>query len=349
MKILKVFLVVALTILDVGIYAQIKVLSTGAVATGSIIPTGYDASFYGRYFFFGNNSYKGWDNTILKFDFSNQYPRLWSPSGTLVFYNNDNRNFNDIQIQNCYQISDSNLATNIQPLKNCLNYIKLLKGVSYNLRNTADSITKTSVSAIQYGFIAQDVQKIFPNLVTSNDSSKSELLNYTGLIPVLVESIKQLTIKALTDSTNYSNALSYLKNKISNDSLNFANQINALTTKLSKCCGNSTTTNENNEVPHSTIYDNSRNINQQSASLEQNAPNPFNQNTSIGYYIPDNVINAVLYIYNLEGIEIKSMPIADRGKSSITVYGNSLVAGMYIYTLITDGVVADTKRMILTN
>lgn len=38
----------------------------------------------------------------------------------------------------------------------------------------------------------------------------------------------------------------------------------------------------------------------------------------------------------------------NRGEASITIDGGSLNAGMYLYALIADGKVVDTKRMILT-
>lgn len=52
------------------------------------------------------------------------------------------------------------------------------------------------------GFIAQEVQQVFPELV-STDSSGSESLNYTGLIPYTVEAIKEmnLNITSINDLT----------------------------------------------------------------------------------------------------------------------------------------------------
>jgi len=42
-----------------------------------------------------------------------------------------------------------------------------------------------------YGLIAQDLQKLYPDLVYQNDSGYLSV-NYTGLIPILIESIKEL-------------------------------------------------------------------------------------------------------------------------------------------------------------
>lgn len=84
------------------------------------------------------------------------------------------------------------------------------------------------------------------------------------------------------------------------------------------------------------------------AILYQNDPNPFTENTTIKCVIPNSVQNAVLYIYDMNGHQIDSRTIGGRGNASLTIEGSSLEAGMYLYSLITDGTVVDTKRMILT-
>jgi hypothetical protein len=47
--------------------------------------------------------------------------------------------------------------------------------------------------------------------------------------------------------------------------------------------------------------------------------------------------------------QIKSINIIERGSSSITIYANELLAGMYKYALIVDGQLVGTETMILTN
>ena len=85
------------------------------------------------------------------------------------------------------------------------------------------------------------------------------------------------------------------------------------------------------------------------AILYQNNPNPFTEDTEIKYFLPENVKSAMLYIYNMQGNRIKSIPLHNRGEANETIYGSELPAGMYIYALITDGKEIDTKRMFLTD
>jgi trimeric autotransporter adhesin len=53
-------------------------------------------------------------------------------------------------------------------------------------------------------------------------------------------------------------------------------------------------------------------------------------------------------IYNLEGKQMKNIQVRDRGEVSVKLSGRELSAGMYLYALIADGQVVDTKGMILT-
>ena len=77
--------------------------------------------------------------------------------------------------------SDINLKKNIVPLEDSLNKILSLKGVNYEWKDKKKTGT-------QYGLIAQEVEKIIPELVTNGET---KYLNYTGIIPILIEAIKE--------------------------------------------------------------------------------------------------------------------------------------------------------------
>ena len=48
------------------------------------------------------------------------------------------------------------------------------------------------------------------------------------------------------------------------------------------------------------------------------------------------------------GKQIQSLPVTERGETDITVYASGLSAGMYIYTLVVDGQVKVTRKMMVT-
>lgn len=82
------------------------------------------------------------------------------------------------------QLSDARLKENIHPLNASLEGILSLTGYTYNW------IDKNRDSDLQLGVLAQEVQKVFPQLVKENEKGEMSV-NYMGLIPVLIESIKE--------------------------------------------------------------------------------------------------------------------------------------------------------------
>ena len=82
------------------------------------------------------------------------------------------------------QNSDARLKKNIQPIQDPLEKINQLNGYSYNWKDPqADPST-------QMGLLAQELQKVYPELVKQYDKGILSV-NYMGLIPVLIESIKE--------------------------------------------------------------------------------------------------------------------------------------------------------------
>ncbi len=82
--------------------------------------------------------------------------------------------------------------------------------------------------------------------------------------------------------------------------------------------------------------------------LYQNTPNPFNNSTQIKSIIIDNIKNANLYIYDMNGVQKQKITITQRGTIITEISANSLKAGMYFYALVCDGQEIDTKKMIIT-
>jgi hypothetical protein len=70
--------------------------------------------------------------------------------------------------------------------------------------------------------------------------------------------------------------------------------------------------------------------------LEQNAPNPFSQNTVIGYAVPAGTTGARVNVYDLAGRLVKSFNIADQS-GQITMNAGDMSNGLYIYDLQVNG------------
>lgn len=228
--------------------------------------------------------------------------------------------------------SDERLKSNVADIQNSLDIVLQLNPKIYDLTipiNDQSSSSKflsegggypgqeREVLKDQTGFLAQEIRKSLPHLV-SEDNQGYLSLNYIGLIPYLVDAIKE-------------------QNK----------QIEALQEQIQECCSVYAT---DDMKARSGGVETDASVNSADyASLEQNTPNPFHQQTVIAYTIPENCRNSSIHIYNLNGAELRSYAISQKGRGSITVDAGSLKAGMYLYTLICDGKEVATKKMILTN
>ena len=82
-------------------------------------------------------------------------------------------------------------------------------------------------------------------------------------------------------------------------------------------------------------------------SLGQNKPNPFGTNTEMEVSIPETVQQAFIYVYDLQGKKVEQVDIIARGKQVVRLSSDNLTDGMYMYSLITDGKVVETRRMIV--
>ena len=87
-------------------------------------------------------------------------------------------------------VSDIRLKKNINTLPIALDVIKNLRGVSFEYTEESNM-----GPGVRFGFIAQEVQEIVPELVRVRAKSDDMLnLNYSEIIPWIVEAIKELTL-----------------------------------------------------------------------------------------------------------------------------------------------------------
>ena len=100
--------------------------------------------------------------------------------------------------------SDFRFKTNIRPVTNALDKIIALRGVYINW-NQNEFPDRQFGSNVEVGFIAQEVEKIIPEIVTK-DKTKEEYrsVKYDKLVALLVEAIKeqQKQIDSLTIKVN---------------------------------------------------------------------------------------------------------------------------------------------------
>lgn len=79
--------------------------------------------------------------------------------------------------------------------------------------------------------------------------------------------------------------------------------------------------------------------------LNQNVPNPFAERSVITYSIPETIEKAQILFYDAFGKLINVVDINERGEGQLNVFASDLSTGIYTYSLVADGKVVATKRM----
>ncbi len=209
---------------------------------------------------------------------------------------------------------------------NALSTVLKLDGKNYEYKNKEFSIMNLA-DGLQYGFIAQDVEKVLPDLIDVVDQKLTSInekgiekkegnLNYKGVnyidfIPLLTEAIKEQ--QGIIEKQNA-------------EFQEFKERILAIESFSSKKMQTSTST---------------------GAALMQNVPNPFQSVTNIRYELPKGIQDARMIINDLQGRQVKDFRIDDSGL--LVIEAGELEARMYLYSLIVEGKIVKTLKMLITN
>lgn len=99
-----------------------------------------------------------------------------------VMFNGDATVSNDLTVSGDVNISsDARLKSNIVSLGSTLSKLLLIDGKSYTMNKSGDE---------KIGILAQEVQEVFPELVSKDDNEMLSV-NYQGLVPVLINAVKE--------------------------------------------------------------------------------------------------------------------------------------------------------------
>lgn len=219
--------------------------------------------------------------------------------------------------------SDLRDKTNIRDMRYGLKEIMQLHPVSFNWKNL-------SVKQDKLGVIAQEIQKVMPEVVRDYDLKVDETTGKTEKVPsarlgVMYADIIPVLIRGMQEQQKMIEE----QNK----------KIEALTQQVRN-------NNSASSIAGSDASD-AKSANISGASLEQNAPNPFNSSTVIRYNVPATASAAQIVVTNTNGNTVKTFALANKGTGSVSINAGELAAGTYYYTLIVAGKKIDSKKMVL--
>ncbi len=219
-----------------------------------------------------------------------------------------------IRVEAMVYYSDSIYKINTDSIENPVDKINQLNGIYFEW-DTLNNPEMNFETDRQIGFIGQDVYPVIPEAVEIDDLGLYNI-KYSSIIPVLVEAFKkqQSIIESYEAKFNYYDSLLSLFNYY--DSL--LSQFNYHNSLLSQCCNQCC--NINNDSNNSIQIEDGENFDNN--ILYQNRPNPFSKKTEINYYLTENVFNASILIFDMQGTLVKNYNLSTfKGKDKLTING----------------------------
>ena len=229
-----------------------------------------------------------------------------------------------------YLSSDRRYKDKIENLQQPMDLLNSINGVSYEYKR-GEFPEQDFKEGKSLGFVAQDFEKALPELLIQ-DEQGFYAVNYDGVIPILVEAVKEL------DQTKIQN-LERENEAIRTENETIKNELSELKTLVKELIAS-----QDQSQAGKAASNNTSSLNK--SELFQNAPNPSNGNTEISYLVEGNANNIAIDIYDADGKMMQRFDNLPTGKNSVSLTEN-LQPGIYFYTLFTDGQEVATKRMVV--
>lgn len=289
--------------------------------------------------------------------------------------------YGDAYATGVWNTSDRKYKQGIESISSVKNDLFKIQPSSYYYRGE-EYPQRNFDNGLHFGFIAQEVEKVYPNLVRNVSGDYS--VNYIEFVPLLLQALKEedqqvqsLQQKVNTLEVEQENTAT-LQNKLAELEKQLAG-LNSLSAKLD--AQQATIAQLQNKL--ATVNDNAALVNNQQktinnlmekiaimeadmniccqaknthtddvktpslqSSLDQNVPNPFNADTKIGFNIVGEYRTAFIGFYDLNGKQVKIMPI-EQGMNHVMFNNNNMMPGMYVYSLVVDNQLVDSKKMII--
>lgn len=234
--------------------------------------------------------------------------------------------------------SDANLKNNVQPLSNALAVIDQLQPKTFTF-DTVGYPQFAFQSGQMMGLIGQDVEPILPGLITNSvmpaqyDTAGNQIssevdyksLAYAGFVPLLIQGMKeqqQLIEDMQAEMDQCCNQAMNKKGESGNNGRDDGQAHEPIDVTL--------------EPPAS-------------SELGDAKPNPFPQQVEIPFFIAEDAASAVIEFRDIFGRTLKAIEIQDKGYGSLAVQAASMPNGTYLYSLVVNGELMDTKKMLKTN
>jgi hypothetical protein len=341
-------LIILMTLISMSVMSQgggaMKIFETGDIVIGGLSVGGFGLNLQPCGYMYNYNQVYGaygWSNSIQANDNLTTNNMVFRGLSCNSWDRGDGVRWARLSFQTG---SDRRLKTNIEDIKNPLEAVLKLHGVSFQfLSQLKDFEPDTTIIIDKYGkkqlIITREEDRWkdttrFPSSIV-NQLKEEITWKHFGVIAQEVQTVIPEAVRTMPDGTlavEYNAFIPFL-----------IESVKILQNKLDSCLSYYLTQkpNQSSGILKNSIENKTESI------LYQNMPNPFSESTRIKYKLDQNVQSASILIFDMQGSLLKTFNRLDK-IDEIVVNSYELKPGMYLYSLITDGIEIDTKRMILT-
>ncbi|TAL61040.1 MAG: hypothetical protein EPN85_05820 [Bacteroidetes bacterium] len=244
--------------------------------------------------------------------------------------------------------SDIRLKKDTSAFNDGLTLVRKIRPINYKYNGLAGT---PSDNENCIGIIAQEMQKIAPYTVKIShvELKGADAGAFTGQKTFLRMETTTDSTGTHTDPVYAADVLIFNPSSLMFVLINSVKQLDStvtdLQTRLNSCCkaeklNGAQESGENDMI---NIYNLELANN---TVLFQNYPNPFGDGTTIKYFIPDNITNAQIVFFDDFGNKLREFKVEEKGMGQLNIAATNLSTGVYSYSLIVNGKVIDTKKMI---
>ena len=234
----------------------------------------------------------------------------------------------DIKVNGVIRASDKRLKNNVKKFKYGLKEVLNLDPLSYFYNGKGG----TSTERRHVGVYAQDLQQIAPDLVAESiykeEDELGNVISEETFLEIDDTAIKYMIINAVKEQQEI---IDNQEKQIRELQAQLERVIELVNTSLDTDVIDADLSGKNNFI------------------LEQNYPNPFKGQTSIKYEVPEDIEDAAISVFDMQGRLIKTIELSDSKKGTVNLSVSDLPAGDYKYSLVAEGKVIGTKSMVITN
>lgn len=216
--------------------------------------------------------------------------------------------------------SDKKFKKDIKDLEGALDKVNSLQGKTYHWRKD-EFKDKNFTEELQYGFIAQEVQEVLPEIVIK-DAKGDLAMNYIALVPILVEAIKQQQNEITETKEELKTLLEDVKS--------LRNEIQNLKQEL-----------KGTEIKESL-----------ESSIESNVlkvyPNPSKDEINISFDISNYKDNIQLIIHDINGALLSTINVQKTKSEEVNkkIRKEDYGVGVFIVSVVVEGKIIESKKII---